>query len=194
MALPLVQIGESVSVRVLREHVGIGDRQAELLEPLVRHGWMNLGCLERRRQPAGADEMFFRNEQAGAATEGPLRRLMKFVGCRLKVDRFPRRLRLLGRWRGLQGNKNRSELRCVAPNQYGGDKKKNRRRNDDDAIIMCFDPVHYRSTSLAGKPSALSCRDDDGGLGSARASRAFFGARPSRAWVSASRRNDLSSE
>ena len=47
--------------RVL-ENVSIGDRQAELLQPFVRHGRMDLGCLERCRQTVGADKMFLRNK------------------------------------------------------------------------------------------------------------------------------------
>src|SRR6266487_3507678 len=63
LSLPFIEIGEAVVIGIFIEDIRILDRQAKLLEPLVRYGWMHHSGLQRCRQVVGTDEMFFRNEK-----------------------------------------------------------------------------------------------------------------------------------
>src|SRR5438034_474577 len=83
---PLIQVAEAVAVRVLRQNIRIGDRQVELFQPVVRHGRVDFGRLQRRGLTVRANEMFFRNEDSGAAAECPERRLTKAFGRLIHLD------------------------------------------------------------------------------------------------------------
>ena len=63
LSLPLIEIGEAVAIGIFIESIRILDRQAKLLEPLIRHGRVHHCGLQRRRQVVRTDEMFFRNEK-----------------------------------------------------------------------------------------------------------------------------------
>src|SRR5689334_13876499 len=73
VSLPFVEVAEAVVVRVLGEDVGVGNREAEFLQPFVRHGRMEESVLQSRGLSSGADDMFFWHEQTGATGHAPLR-------------------------------------------------------------------------------------------------------------------------
>src|SRR6266550_4602062 len=54
LSLPFIEIGEAVVIGIFIEDIRILDRQAKLLEPLVRYGRMHHCGLQRRRKVAGA--------------------------------------------------------------------------------------------------------------------------------------------
>ena len=88
LPLPLFQIVEAVAVRILSQHVRFRNRQAELLQPFVRHRRMHLRVLQRGGQAVRPNEMFFRHEEPGAPAESPLRRLAQLLRRRLQLERF----------------------------------------------------------------------------------------------------------
>src|SRR5205809_7758180 len=101
LSLPFIEIGEAVVIGIFIEDIRILDRQAKLLEPLVRYGRMYHCGLQRRRQVVGADKMFFRNEKSRAPAKLPLRGLLELFGSTIKLDSLARRGGRFGRRRGL---------------------------------------------------------------------------------------------
>src|SRR5207247_914461 len=97
LSLPFIEIGKAVAIGIFIEEIRILDRQAKLLEPLVRHGRMYHCGLQRRRQVVGADEMFFRNEKPRTPAEFPLRGLLELFRSTIKLDSFARRGGRFGR-------------------------------------------------------------------------------------------------
>src|SRR6266487_3933303 len=85
-SLPLVQIGETVSIGILIEDIPFRDWQAKLLKPVIWHRWVYLCILQRRRQTVGTDKMFFRNEKPRAAAGLPLRRVLELLGGTIKLN------------------------------------------------------------------------------------------------------------
>src|SRR5947209_17833982 len=88
--LPFVEVSETVAVRILFQDVGIGDGQAELLDPFIRHRRMHLSGLQGGGLSVRADEMFFRYKKPGAPAEGPLRRLSQLLQSIFDLFRFAR--------------------------------------------------------------------------------------------------------
>src|SRR2546423_15441144 len=88
VSLPFVEVIETVAVRILFQDVGIGDGQAKLLDPFVRHRWMHFGGLQGGGLSIRADEMFFRNTEPGTPAEGPLRWLPQVLQSIFDLFRF----------------------------------------------------------------------------------------------------------
>src|SRR5205809_6201209 len=101
LSLPFIEIGEAVVIGIFIEDIRILDRQAKLLEPLVRYGRMHHCGLQRRRQVVGADEMFLRNEKPRTPAEFPLGRLLELFRSTIKLDSLARRGGRFGRRRSL---------------------------------------------------------------------------------------------
>ena len=99
MALPFIQVGEAVAIRILGQDIGVGDGQTELFQPFVRHRRMHLRGLKRGRQSVRADEMLFRHKQSGPAAENPLRWNLDFLDGVTQIVRLPgaARASLVGR-------------------------------------------------------------------------------------------------
>src|ERR1043166_5918029 len=145
MALPFIEVIESIAVRVLAEHVGIGDRQAVGFQPLVRHGGMHLRGFESHGQTFRPDEMFVWHKQTGAFAKGPLRRLLQFLLRASEVDRFARRRGLLRRDRDLTRGQILRVFHRVPRNRNGVIKQQQRRNREHDAFIMCAKPLHFQN-------------------------------------------------
>src|SRR6478735_2846953 len=77
--LPFIKVIETVTVWVLFQHVGVGDRQPELFNPFIRNRWVHFSGLQCRRLTIGTDEMLFRNKKAGTPAESPLWRLAQLL-------------------------------------------------------------------------------------------------------------------
>src|SRR5438045_7700405 len=88
VSLPFVEVIEPVAVRILFQYVGVGNRQAELLDPFVRYRRMHFGGLQGCGLSVRADEMFFRNKKPGTPAEGPLRWLPQFLQSIFRLFRF----------------------------------------------------------------------------------------------------------
>src|SRR5438874_10942819 len=93
VSLPFVEVIEPVAVRILFQHVGVGNRQAALLDPFVRYRRMHFGGLQGCGLSVGADEMFFGNEEPGTPAEGSLRWLATFLQNILCIFSFAGRRR-----------------------------------------------------------------------------------------------------
>src|SRR5438132_14399170 len=93
MPFPLVEIGETIAVGILFEHIAIRDRQTELLKPFVRHWGMHFRRMQSRRLAVSADEMLLRNEEPGTSAKRPLWRLTQMLRCRFHRRCFSRRRR-----------------------------------------------------------------------------------------------------
>src|SRR5436309_15220348 len=91
VSLPFVEVSETVAVRILFQYVGVVNRQAELLDPFVRHRRMHFRGLQGCGLSVRADEMFFRNKKAGTPAERPLRWLSQFLQSIFRPFRFARR-------------------------------------------------------------------------------------------------------
>src|SRR5438270_8463231 len=102
VSLPFVEVIETVAVRILFQDVGVGNGQAELLNPFVRHRWMHFSGLQGCGLSIRADEMFFRNKKSGTPAEGPLRWLPQFLRGIFDLLRFAGRRSGSLRWVGLQ--------------------------------------------------------------------------------------------
>src|SRR5262249_37929182 len=59
--------------RILRQNVGLGDGEAKLLQPFVRHRWMEERALQSRKLTIRADKVLCRHEKPGGSAGSPLR-------------------------------------------------------------------------------------------------------------------------
>src|SRR6059058_1934844 len=148
VSLPFVEVSETVAVRILFQDVGVGDGQAELLDPFIRHRRMHLGSLQGGGLSVRADEMFFRNKKPGTPAKGPLRWLPQFLQGIFNLLRFARRRS--GPLRGVELQL--SELR-LEPNralEYAKRAHQQDRdtRDQNDALVIFLQPVHQRGLML----------------------------------------------
>src|SRR4051794_22365290 len=91
--------------------------------------------------------MFFRDEEPGAAAEGPLGRLFQFLGGLLHLDGFGwrrGRSRCRRRWKGEAV----TELKRVFRDEERGNEKKRGGGKDGGAIVICPEPGHMVDRAL----------------------------------------------
>ena len=79
VSLPFIEVIETVAVWVLFQHVGVGNGQSELFNPLVWHRWVHFGRLQCRRLTIRSDKVLFRNKKTGPPAESPLWRLVQLL-------------------------------------------------------------------------------------------------------------------
>src|SRR5205814_7312378 len=134
--LPLVQIRESVAIRVLVENVRVLDGQTKFFEPVVRNRWMHLRVLQCCGEAVGANEMFFRNKKPGAGTGLPLGWMLKLLRGAVQLLSCRRWRGIFRRARGLTRHQTIPELDSAPPNGESRNKKEDRRGDNHDAIVV----------------------------------------------------------
>src|SRR5437870_1628158 len=145
VSLPFFEVSETVAVRILLQHVGIGNRQAELLDPFVRHWRMHFRGLQGCRLSVRADEMFFRNKKPGTPAKGPLRRLSQFLQGIFNLLRFARRRSGPLRGVGLQLSELRLEPNRALEYAKRAHQQDHDTRDQNDALVIFLQQFHQRS-------------------------------------------------
>src|SRR5213075_397711 len=145
VSLPFVQVSETIAVRILFQDVGVGDGQAELLDPFIRHRRMHLGSLQGCGLSVRADEMFFRNKKPGTPAKGPLRWLPQFLQGIFNLLRFARRRSGPLRGVGLQLSELRLEPNRALEYAKRAHQQDRDTRDQNDALVIFLQPVHQRS-------------------------------------------------
>src|SRR5436305_1268847 len=148
VSLPFVEVIETVAVRILFQHVGVGNRQAKLLDPFVRHRGMHFGSLQGCGLSVRADEMFFRNKKPGTPAKGPLRWLPQFLQGIFNLLRFARRRSGPLRGVGLQLSELRLEPNRALEYAKRAHQQDHDTRDQNDALVMFLQPAHQRSLML----------------------------------------------
>src|SRR4029077_432298 len=148
VSLPFVEVSETVAVRILFQDVGVGDGQAELLDPFIRHRRRLCGSLQGCRLSVRADEMFFRNKKPGTPTKGPLRWLPQFLEGIFNLLRFARRRSGPLRGVGLQLSELRLEPNRALEYAKRAHQQDRDTRDQNDTLVIFLQPVHQRSLML----------------------------------------------
>src|SRR6266850_5954782 len=146
--LPFVEVIETVAVRILFQDVGVGDGQAELLDPFVRYRRMYFGGLQGGGLSVRADEMFFRNKKPGTPAKGPLRWLPQFLQGIFNLLRFARRRSGPLRGVGLQLSELRLEPNRALEYAKRAHQQDRDTRDQNNALVIFLQPVHQRSLML----------------------------------------------
>ena len=89
--------------------------------------------------------MFFRDEQAGAAANGPLSWLRQLFLSAGKLHRFARWRCFFGRDHAPLFRKIRPESDGAPPDGNCAEEQEKRRRPKHDALMMCTQPLHSKT-------------------------------------------------
>src|SRR6266446_9986062 len=152
VSLPLVEVIETVAVRILFQDVGIGDGQSELLDPFIRHRRMYFGGLQGGGLAVRADEMFFRDKKPGAPAEGPLCRLSELLQSIFDLFRFAGRRSAPLRGMRLQVGELRLEPDRALENAKRAHQQDCDTRDQNNALVIFLQPVHQRYLVLSLLP------------------------------------------